>query len=39
VGVPIAGSLLVIAIDLADERIDIHNKSFLTRAGTGGPGP
>jgi hypothetical protein len=29
VGVPIAGPLLVIAIDLADERINIHNEPIV----------
>ena len=37
VGVPVAGALLVIAVDLADERIDINDESILARPGTRRP--
>ena len=39
VGVPIAGALLVIAIDLADEAVHIHDQSLLARAGARRPRP
>ena len=37
VGVPVAGALLVRAVDLADKRIDIHDQSPVARAGTSDP--
>ena len=37
VGVPVAGALLVIAIDLADERIDIDDEPIVARAGARRP--
>ena len=39
VGVPVAGALLVIPIDLADERIDVHDKPILARTGARRPCP
>jgi hypothetical protein len=38
-GVPIAGTLLVIAIDLANEAVDIDKEAILARSGTGRPRP
>ena len=37
--VAVAGALLLIAIDLADETVDVDDEPFSTRAGSGGPRP
>jgi hypothetical protein len=37
VGVPIAGPLLVIAVDLTNELINIHNEPILARSGASRP--
>jgi len=39
VGVPIAGTLLVIAIDLTNERINIHNEPIVAWSGACRPRP
>jgi len=38
VGVSVAGALRVIAIDLADKRIDVHDQALITRTSGGRPG-
>jgi hypothetical protein len=38
-GVPVAGALLVIAVDLADEAVDIDHQRQLTRSRAGLPRP
>jgi hypothetical protein len=38
-GVPIAGTLLHVAVNLADEAVHIHNESILARTGTRRPRP
>jgi hypothetical protein len=37
VGVPVAGALLVVSVDLADKRVHIHHELIITRAGAGRP--
>ena len=39
VGVPVAGALLPVAIDLTDKAVHIDDESLTTWAGAGRPGP
>ena len=39
VGVPVAGALLLIAIDLTDKAVDVNDHPGVARAGTSRPRP